>query len=74
MRQSSQTRTGVSQPLLGTGRLVAEQELHTPWPHWRQWCTRLLSSEPGPWLTELRLGPMSLSHTAHELISLSGTQ
>ena len=74
MRQSSQTRTGVSHPRCGTGLLVAEQELHTPWPHCRQWCTRLDSSDPVlDWL-EVMLVPISLSQTEHWLISLSGTQ
>ena len=43
IRQSSQTLTGMSHPLVGTGRRVALQSLHTPCPHCLQWWTRMHS-------------------------------
>ena len=36
-RQESQTRTGVSHPLMATGFLPREQSSQTPWPHCRHW-------------------------------------
>lgn len=38
-KQRSQTLTGASQPLAGTGRRLAEQVSQTAWPQSLQWCT-----------------------------------
>jgi hypothetical protein len=62
LQQLSQTRTGASHPLLGTGRLLLEHPWQTPWPQSRQW-----------WVFSFGVGN-SVLHTKHSLISESGTQ
>lgn len=61
LSHSSQTRTGVSQPRLFTGRFDCEQMSQTPYPHDRQWWMGSFSVKGPP-------------QTQHLLISWSGIQ
>jgi len=62
LKQESQTRTGVSHPLLGTGLFLLEHPWHTPWPHSLQWCVFSFGVGSG------------VRHTLQSFISASGTQ